>query len=290
MRSPRRSWSLLACGLFALAAVGCGVGSEGGQPPGLAKSSTTEPTEPPSGGGRTGVASLPSKGELPVPIEGGPAATVRTCEVDPADPGRAHVEAVVANTTDGVRLLQGVPLVVRDDDGHVVSADQEDLWSSIRIGPARRALLREDVDLQGTAREVTCELGRPDLRVDELPGGDDVAADDLALTSCSPMVGATVRNRSDDPAAVAVVVEAFDADGYSAGTFELGQRPTTYTDGRTPGPDEVALPGHRTGRYRLDPTERIEQYGTPLDGPIAACQVLRATIAANPTPTQVIVD
>ncbi len=284
MRSPRRSRSLaLAVALLAAAATGCGVSAEGlGEGP-------TDPT-----GGRPTdtrpTAQLPSDGDVPEPVTGQPAASVRSCTVDPDDPSQALVEAVVVNTSARPKLMQGLPLTVRDERGTVVSADGEDLWSSVRVGAGRRILLEERVDLDTAAREVTCALGEPDLRSDELPGGVEIDPAALELTSCTPTLGVTVRNTGDRPVAVAVVVEVFDAAGFSAGSFELGQRPVTYTDGRPAGPDEVALPAGDTGTYRLDPAERIAGYGTPLDGPLRSCQVLAARVVEDPVPTEVIVD
>ncbi|CAN5584573.1 hypothetical protein BH10ACT1_BH10ACT1_20360 [soil metagenome] len=283
MRSPRRSRSLvLALAVVALASTSCGVAAgdttDGPRPP-----VTTDPLDPPT-------AVLPTLGQLPKAIVGEAPAKVRSCVVDPSDPGQALVEVVVVNTSTGPKLMQGLPLTVRDGSGTVVSSDSEDLWSSIRIGAGRRMLLEESVDLESDASRITCELGEPDLRDDELPGGDQIDPVDLRLTSCSPTISVTVENTSDRPVSVAVVVEAFDAAGFSAGTFELGQRPTTYTDGTTPGPDETALPAGGTGTYEVDPSERISNFGTPLDGPVTSCQVLAARVVEDPVPTEVIVD
>lgn len=289
MRSPRRSRTpfVLAVALVALLASSCGVAAEQASTgPGGGGGGPTDPIDPLD----PPVAGLPTSGHLPASAAGEPAARVRTCTVDPADPERALVEAVVVNHATQPQLMQSLPLTMRDGSGQVVSADEEDLWSSVRIGPGRRLLLRETVELDAAATTVTCTVGEPDLRADALPGGDDVAPADLRLTSCTPSIGVTVHNTSDRPVAVAVVVEVFDAAGFSAGSFELGQRPTTYTDGKAPGPDEVALPAGETGTYRVDPAERIADYGTALEGPVTSCQVLAATVVEDPETTQVIVD
>lgn len=285
---PSRTVALLAA-LAAATMAGCGTdpGSadiRAGGPNGTP--TTGSVSRPPSGAG----GSLPSIGTLPAPVDGGPAATVRTCEIDPADPSTAIVEAVVVNTSSSPRMMQATPVTVRDGSGAVVSSEGSDLWNSIRIGPGRRALLREDMDLDEAADEVTCELGRPDLRPEPLPTGSPLDPADLQLESCAPTVEISVLNPEDRPVAVVVIVEAFDEAGFSAGSFELGQRPVTYTDGREPGPDEVALPAEQTGHYEVDPATRISDYGTPLDGPVSSCEVLAARYAVDPETSEVIVD
>jgi len=250
----------------------------------------------PTGPGPTGPigtdpkGSLPSIGDLPTPADGEPEATIRTCEVDPEDSARAIVEAIVVNTSSAPQLMQGLPVAIVDHDGKVLSDDDTDLWSSIRIGPGRRALLRGEIDLDEAVDTISCDLGEPDLRPESLPDGKALDPADFDLTSCSPTIAVKVRNPVDRPVAVTVIVEAFDAAGFSAGSFELGQRPVTYTDGRPSGPEEVALPAGETGNYRVDPTERISEYETPLDGAVSSCEVLAARYVVDPETAEVIVD
>lgn len=116
----------LGAALAATAVTGCGIDSG---PPRLRTGGPTgQPTtslvsRPPPGPG----GSLPSIGLLPAPVEGGPAATLRTCEVDPKDPSVAVVEAVVVNTSSSPKMMQGLAVTVRDGSGAVVSSDGSDL-------------------------------------------------------------------------------------------------------------------------------------------------------------------
>jgi len=301
----------LAAGLAIVATTSCGLvepraGDETRGPSGPTVPTAPSPTNPgptnpgPTNPGPTGPTgptrptdpqgSLPSIGDLPTPADGEPEATIRTCEVDPEDPATAIVEAIVVNTSSAPQLMQGLPVAIVDHGGMVLSDDDTDLWSSIRIGPGRRALLRGEIDLDEAVDTISCDLGEPDLRPESLPDGKALDPANFDLTSCSPTIAVTVRNPVDRPVAVTVIVKAFDSAGFSAGSFELGQRPVTYTDGRPSGPEEVALLAGETGDYRVDPAERVAEYETRLDGPVSSCEVLAARYVVDPETAEVIVD
>lgn len=277
--------ALAGCGAEASGAgigVGDGPGGPGGTTTTIDGTTTTWIEHPPP-------VELPNVGDLPTLVTEGPAARVTECAIDPHDPDGVLVVAEVVNLGDGPRILQGVPITVRDEDGTVISEESAELWNSITIGPGRRALLSDVVAVEGRLpTAVACELGEPDLR-DE-PRGDVPDADLVELDGCDPIV-VRAQNPHGPAAGVAVLVEAFDAEGYSAGTFELGQWPTNYSKpGHGGGPEDEALAPGATGTYRVDPMQRVSDWGTPLAGPITSCVVSSARIVADPAPIEVIVD
>lgn len=300
MRCPR-TLSLLATGLLVAGfggLAGCGTEAAGGR--GLDPDATTTTNDGPTTTttitttttvvGSPPPVALPSVGDLPLLAIDEPPVRITRCEVDPGDPERVLVEAVLVNVGSRHQVLQGVPITIRDEggDGAVISAEGEDLWSSITIGPGRRALLRESVDADAATGGVACAPGESDLRDARRRRLDGLDA--VALDGCSP-IQVQVANPHDVEAGVEVVVEAFDEGGNSVGTFDLGQWPTEYTQPMGPLTEEDrALAPGATGRYEVDPSERIADWRTPTDGPVASCVVVAASVVPNPEPHLVIVD
>jgi hypothetical protein len=234
-----------------------------------------------------------TRGHGPVPaLVDGPLVALTRCD---RTGDQVRIEAVLTNERDGAVLLQGVPFSVDAGDGSSV-IDEDDtsggLWSSVTIGPGRQTLLATTADVSGAPPgALTCSLGEPDLR-DAAALSTDAALPlgDVALRGCGDGATVDVTNRHDEPVATAVTVEFFDDHGYSAGQLTVGQAPTTYTDGRDPGPFDVALPPGATAAYPITILERIAQWGTPVAGPIASCEVVAAGITIDPPPGEVIVD
>ena len=84
-----------------------------------------------------------------------------------------------------------------------------------------------------------------------------------------------------------VVVEFFDENGFSVGQMEHGQYPTDYSDGRLPGPGEVALAPGNIGRYPIEIESRVEAFDINATGVIAGCEVISAR--SQPDPPAIIV-
>jgi hypothetical protein len=297
MRCPR-TLSLLAVGLLVTTLAACGTNAADGRgigPDGTATTATTTggtattiPITTTTGVGSPPPVVVPSFGELPRLATGEPPARISRCEIDPDDPERVEVEAVVVNVDDAHRVLQGVTVTIRDHDGAVVSSEHEKLWSSVTIGPGRRALLREAVGIDPVEGPVTCELGAPDLR--SARRMHRRALDTVALDGCAPL-----RVRFDNPhdveVGVEVVVEAFDAGGHSVGIFQLGQWPTEYSQPLGPPKEEdEALAAGATGVYEVDPAARIDDWRTPTDGPVTSCIVVSVLVEREPEPHLVLVD
>lgn len=294
MRFPR-TLSLLASGVLVTALTGCGttatdgrgvgpgatVPTTAGTPTSIPITSTTTVGSPPP-------VSVPSFGELPRLASDEPLTRVTRCELDPDDPERVEVEAVVVNLDEVHRALQGVPVTIRDRDGAVVSSEHEELWNSVTIGPGRRALLRERVEVEGADGPVTCELGAP--RLPSAPRMHRRALDSVALDACAPL-RVRFENPHDVEVGIEVVVEAFDAGGHSVGTFQLGQWPTEYSQPLGPPKEEdEALAAGATGEYTVDPAARIDRWQTPTDGPVTSCVVVSVLVERNPEPHLVLVD
>lgn len=232
--------------------------------------------------------SYPSSGVVPQPVTGEPAVRQDRCEY--AD-GAIHVAAVVTNNESGPRLLQGVPLQVTADGTDVLDAvgSDDELWNSATISPGRQALLREEFAWDSPPSQVSCTFGEPSLSQADGAVGTPVAAADLTLTGCGPSDELTVHNPSDEPIGVTVMVEYFDAAGHSAGRLKLGQRPTEVTRNGRPAESVDALAPGVTGHYPVDVGSQVEQWETPVDGPIAGCQVVSAAYQVNPEPGVVII-
>jgi len=230
-------------------------------------------------------------GTVPAVVADAPLVALTTCRRAGDD---VRIDAVLTNDRAGPVLLQGVPVAVVDASGAVL-VDEDDtsgLWSSVTIGPGRRALLTTTVDLGGAAPgAVTCALGTPDLRdAASPPTDDDVAIGTVSLTGCTDDHVVSFTNPSDRPVSTAITVEFFDDQGFSAGRLTLGQAPTTYTDGRPPGVGDVALAPRAEAAYPITILARVAEWGTPLAGPIAGCEVVAAGITTDPPVGEVIVD
>ena len=244
-------------------------------------------------GGPWADVSSPAPGHGPVPalVDRAPLVSLTRCERVGDD---VLIEAVLTNDRDRAVLLQGVPFSVAAGDGSSVVAqdDTSGLWSSVTIGPGRQALLTTTADVRDAPPgALTCSLGEPDLRDATPLAADDVLpVGDVGLGGCTDGATVSVTNPHDRPVATAVTVEFFDDHGYSAGQLTLGQAPTTYTDGRDPGPSDVALPPGATAAYPITILERVALWGTPLAGPITSCEVVAAGITIDPRPGEVIVD
>jgi hypothetical protein len=249
------------------------------------------------GGGGGGSGALVSVGPVPDPVRGAPEVELTRCEWD--DDLGVLVEGVVTNGGDGPAILQGVPVTISIGGEVVVDEESgEELWSSATIGPGRQTLVRDaidvDVDGAGAGGEPECQLGDADLRPtsydDVVAHGEPLGRDDVELTGCSGDAVLRLHNPSSEPVAILAAVEFFDEAGHSAGTLEIGQVPTTYTNGQEPAANEVALPAGEWGEHPTGIEERIADWDTPLDGGIASCQVVAAGYVPNPDPVEVVVD
>jgi hypothetical protein len=225
-------------------------------------------------------------GDVPDLARGEADAEVLTCDVVDEV---VQLRAVVTNNSSGPQILQGVPYEIQIG-GKVLDTEDSEMWNSATIGPGRQTLVETTWDLEGLSGEPECEVGEPDLRPEPYPGGEGLSEEAVSLGGCDDGDVVRVDNPADDQVGVMVMVEFFDSSGYSAGTMELGQFPTTFTDGTSPGPDEVALPAGETGEYTVAIGDRVTEWGTPLDGPISGCEVVSATYVVDPEPTEVIVD
>jgi hypothetical protein len=230
-------------------------------------------------------------GTIPARVEDAALVELTACH---RDGDTVAIEAVLTNDRRHAVLLQGVPYSVADARGTTI-VDEDDssgLWSSVTIGPGRQALLTTSAAIDDAAPgDVTCHLGDPDLRdAAPRPARDDVDADDVSLTGCTDDDVVRLANPHDEPVATAIVVEFFDDHGYSAGQLALGQAPTTYSDGREPGPFDVALSPGATGEYPISIGARVTEWRTPLAGPIVGCEVVAAAVTTDPPPGEVIVD
>ncbi len=230
-------------------------------------------------------------GTIPARVEDAALVELTACR---RDGDTVAIEAVLTNDRRHAVLLQGVPYSVADARGTTI-VDEDDssgLWSSVTIGPGRQALLTTSAAIDDAAPgDVTCHLGDPDRRdAAPLPARDGVDAADVALTGCTDDDVVRLANPHDEPVATAIVVEFFDDHGYSAGQLTLGQAPTTYSDGREPGPSDVALSPGATGEYPITIGARVTAWRTPLAGPIVGCEVVAAAITTDPPPGEVVVD
>jgi len=227
-------------------------------------------------------------GDVPDRVVDAPAVALTRCAV--VD-GQVEMEGVVTNNAPTTRFVQGVPYAVGDRRGVVEDSDDHtDAGPTIHIGAGRQAVVRATVDVRDRPdHDVTCAWGPPDFRSGHIAGPlvDEIRPPTLALGGCLDGDLITVENETTRPIGVLVVVEFFDENGFSVGQMEHGQYPTDYSDGRLPGPGEVALAPGNIGRYPIEIESRIEAFDINATGIIAGCEVISAR--SQPDPPAIIV-
>jgi hypothetical protein len=226
---------------------------------------------------------LPVFGAVPEPAAADtPDFVVRSCTVGD---GEVTIDAVVTNNRDEMRWFRGIDYQLLDANGDVVEGiGAHDPFESppLQVG-AHRTIHVVDSN-PAHARAVECvPTGIIDIRPYTSPPHG--VPTDVRLSGCVDADAvATARNPSTEFVAIDVVVEYFDADGFSLGRISHHDTPREIrVDGVTAG-IEGGVEAGATAAVAVAFEPRLTVGGTVLtaSGVPAGCEVVAASYDVDP--------